>query len=101
MTKLFAIRKEGKVTIIELLAELDRLSVLVIKNQLTVLVKRGQKNFIINFSKIDSVSSAIVAAWVGMRNLVREHGGVNPYGTFELNLSQRLPNLEEKTDDNF
>ena len=74
MTDNFAIREEGKVTLIELLAELDRLSVLSIRNQLTELAKR-RKNFIINFSKSDYINSAIVGALVGMRNLVNERGG--------------------------
>jgi anti-anti-sigma factor len=74
MTDIFAIREEGKVTLIELLAELDRLSVLSIRNQLTELAKR-QKNFIISFSKSDYINSTIVGALVGMRNLVNERGG--------------------------
>jgi anti-anti-sigma factor len=75
MTDIFAIREEGKLTLIELLAELDRLSILAIKKKLAGLVKGRRKNFIINFSKIDSVSSTIVGALMGMRNLVSEHGG--------------------------
>jgi anti-anti-sigma factor len=75
MMDLFAIREEGKVTIIELLTELDRLSVLAIKNQLAELVKKRQKKFIINFDKIDFINSTIVGALVGMRNLIRGRGG--------------------------
>jgi len=75
MMDVFAIRKEGKVTIIELLTELDRLSVLAIKNQLAELVKKRRKKFIINFDKIDFINSTIVGALVGMRTLVRGRSG--------------------------
>jgi TnpA family transposase len=38
------------------------------------------------------------ADWRGLTPLFYHH--INPYGTFELNLEQRLPNLEEETDEN-
>jgi len=75
VTDVLAIREEGNVTLVELLSELDRLSVLSIKNQLTDLVKKKKKKFIINFSKIDYINSTIVGALVGMRNIVRESDG--------------------------
>jgi len=75
VTDVLAIREEGNVTLVELLSELDRLSVLSIKNQVTDLVKKRKKKFIINFSKIDFINSTIVGALIGMRNIVRERGG--------------------------
>jgi anti-anti-sigma factor len=92
VTDVLAIREEGNVTLVELLSELDRLSVLSIRNQLTDLVKKRRKKFIINFSKIDYINSTIVGALIGMRNIVRERGGdlilccVNPKirRTFDL-----------------
>jgi anti-anti-sigma factor len=92
VTDVLAIREEGNVTLVELLSELDRLSVLAIKNQLTDLVKKNKKKFIINFSKIDYINSTIVGALIGMRTMVRGSGGdlilccVNPKirRTFDL-----------------
>jgi len=70
-----AIREEGKVTLIELMAELDRLSVLSIKNHIAELVKKRRKKFIINFEKIDHINSTIVGALVGVRGQIRGRGG--------------------------
>jgi len=36
--------------------------------------------------------------WRGLTPLIHHH--INPYGTFELDMDQRLPNLEEKIDEN-
>ena len=75
MAEILVIREEGKVTIVELLSELDRLSVLSMKNQLTELVEKRRKKFILNFSNIDFINSTVVGALVGMRNMVRGRGG--------------------------
>jgi stage II sporulation protein AA (anti-sigma F factor antagonist) len=75
MAEVLAIREEGKVTIVELLSELDRLSVLSMKNQITELQKKRRKNFIISFSNIDHINSTIIGALVGIRDTVRRRGG--------------------------
>lgn len=92
MAELFTIREEEKVTLVELLAELDRLSVLSLKNQLTELAKKRRKKFILNFSKINHINSTIIGTLVGIRNTVQKRGGdlvlccVNPdiCRTFDL-----------------
>ena len=92
MAEVLAIREEGKVTIVELLSELDRLSVLSMKNQITELTKKRRKNFIINFINIDHINSTVVGALVGIRSTVKRRGGnlvlccVNPniQKTFDL-----------------
>ncbi len=91
MAEVLALREEGKVTIVELLSELDRLSVYAMKNQVTRLMKK-RKKFIINFSNIDHINSTIVGALVGIRDTVKRRGGdlalccVNPniQKTFDL-----------------
>ena len=75
MAEVLTIREEGKVTIVELLSELDRLSVLSMKNQLTELVKKRRKKIILNFSNIDHINSTVVGALVGMRDTVKRRGG--------------------------
>jgi anti-anti-sigma factor len=91
MAEVLSIREEGKVMIIDLLAELDRLSVYSMKNQVTGLMKKRQK-FIINFSNINHINSTIVGALVNLRDGVKNSGGnlvlcgVNPniQQTFDL-----------------
>jgi stage II sporulation protein AA (anti-sigma F factor antagonist) len=75
MSEVLAIKEEGKVTIVELISELDRLSVLSMKNQITELTKKRRKNFIINFSNIDHINSTVVGTLVGIRDTVRRRGG--------------------------
>ena len=75
MAEILAYREEGKVTIVELLSELDRLSVLSMKNQITELQKKRHKNFIINFSNIDHINSTIIGTLVGIRDTLRRRGG--------------------------
>jgi stage II sporulation protein AA (anti-sigma F factor antagonist) len=109
VTDVLAIREEGNVTLVELLSELDRLSVLSIKNQLTDLVKKRRTKFIINFSKIDRINSTIVGALVGMRNMVRGRGGdlilccVNPKirRTFDLIGTSQILKIYDTEEDLF
>ena len=76
MSEVFAVREEGKVAVIDLLSELDRLSVLSIKTQLRGLITKKRKNkFVINFDKIDYINSTIVGALVGIQHLARERNG--------------------------
>ena len=90
--EVFSIRDEGKVAVVELLAELDRLSVLSIKTQLRGLAtKKGRNKFIINFDKIEHINSTIVGALVGIQHLVRERGG-------DLVLSNVKPNIRRTFD---
>ncbi len=92
MAEVFTIREEGKVVVVELLSELDRLSVLSIKTQLRVLVTKKKKNkFIINFNKIDHINSTIIGALVGIQHLVRERGG-------DLVLCDVKPNIRRTFD---
>ena len=92
MAEVFTIREEGKVVVVELLSELDRLSVLSIKTQLRGLVTKKKKNkFIINFNKIDHINSTIVGALVGIQHLVRERGG-------DLVLCDVKPNIRRTFD---
>lgn len=76
MAEPFEIREEGKATVVELISELDRLSVFSIKTRLRELAKkRRHNNFIVNFSQIDHINSTIVGALVGVRTMAKEHGG--------------------------
>ena len=90
--EVFSIRDVGKVAVVELLAELDRLSVLSIKTQLRGLAtKKGRNKFITNFDKIEHINSTIVGALVGIQHLVRERGG-------DLVLSNVKPNIRRTFD---
>ena len=76
MAEVFNIRESGKVAIVDLMTELDRLSVLSIKTQLRGLVtKKGKNKFVINFENIDHINSTIVGALVGIQHLVRSQNG--------------------------
>lgn len=75
MAKLFAVREEGKVVIVDLLSGLDRLSVLSIKNHLKGLVAKKKNKLVINFDKIDHINSTVVGALVGIQNLARKRKG--------------------------
>jgi len=76
MAEIFTVREEGKVTVVDLLSELDRLSVLSIKNYLKGLVtKRKGRKFVINFDEIDHINSTIVGALVGIQHLSRRRKG--------------------------
>ena len=76
MAEVFTVREEGKVAVVDLLSELDRLSVLSIKTHLRGLVtKKGRNKFVINFDKIDHINSTIVGALVGIQHLARERNG--------------------------
>jgi len=76
MAETFAIREEGKATIVDILSELDRLSVFSIKTHLRNLVtKKRQNKFIVNFSKIAHINSTIVGALVGIQSQAKKHGG--------------------------
>jgi anti-anti-sigma factor len=107
MAELVSIREEGKVTVVEILSELDRLSVVSIKNQITELTKQKRKQFIINFSNIDHINSTIVGALVGIRDFLRKRSGdlvlccVSPdiHRTFDLiGASQILRIYDTETD---
>ena len=75
MAEILSTREEDNVTIVELLSQLDRLSVLSMKNQLTDLAKKKHKKFILNFGNIDHLNSTVVGALVGLRDMVRKRGG--------------------------
>lgn len=75
MAEDFAIRNEGKVTVVELLSELDRLSVLSIKTHIRTLTKKRRNKLIINFSQIKHINSTIIGALVGIQHLAKGHGG--------------------------
>jgi len=76
MADVFEIREQDKVTIVDLFAELDKLSVLSIKTQLRALAtKKKHNNFVINFSQIDHINSTIIGALVGIQHLAKGHGG--------------------------
>jgi len=93
MAEDFAIREEdNKVTVIEFLSELDRLSVLSMKTRLKGLAtKKKQNKFIINFSKIDHINSTVVGALVVIRSLAKEHSG-------DLVLCDVKPNIRRTFD---
>jgi anti-anti-sigma factor len=107
MAEILVMREEGKVTIVELLSELDRLSVLSMKNQITELTKKRRKNFIINFSNIDHINSTIIGALVGMRDTVKRRGGslvlccVNPniQQTFDLIGASQILSIYDTEED--
>lgn len=91
MAKPFEIREEGKVTVVELISELDRLSVLSVKTHLKDLAKkRRHNNFVVNFSKIDHINSTIVGALVGIRTTAKEHGGELVLCNVNSNISRTL-----------
>jgi len=75
VSEILAIREEGNITIVDLMSELDRLSVLSMKNQLAQLAKKRRKKFILNFGNIDHLNSTIVGALVGMRDMAKGRGG--------------------------
>jgi len=92
MAEAFTIREEDRVMVVELLSELDRLSVLSIKTRLRGLAtKKRQNKFIINFSKIDHINSTVVGALVMIRSLAKEHGG-------DLVLCDVNPNIRRTLD---
>ena len=107
MAEVMTIREEGKVTIVELLSELDRLSVLSMKKQITQLTKKRRKNFIINFSNIDHINSTVIGALVGMRDTVKRRGGdlalccVNPdiQKTFDLIGASQILSIYDTEED--
>ena len=75
MEEIIAIREEDNVTVVELLSQLDRLSVLSMKNQLTELASKRHKKFILNFGNIDHLNSTVIGALVGIRDTVKRRGG--------------------------
>jgi anti-anti-sigma factor len=75
MAEILTIREQDNVTIVELLSDLDRLSVLSMKNQVTELAKKRRKKFIIDFSNIDHINSTVVGTLVGMRDIARRRSG--------------------------
>ena len=99
MAEVFDIRESGKVAIVDLHTELDRLSVLSIKTQLRGLVMKKRKNkLIINFAHIERINSTIIGALVGLQHLIRGRDGmlalcgVNPsiHRTFDLVGASRI-----------
>jgi anti-anti-sigma factor len=103
MAEVLNIREEDNVTIVKIIAELDRLSVLSIKNQIAELAKKRKKKFIIDFSNVDHINSTVVGALVSMRDIARRRGGdlalcsVNPKirRTFDLIGASRILGIYE------
>lgn len=92
MADVCSIRETGKVVAVDILTELDRLSVLSIKNQLRALVnKKGKKLLLINFSRVDHINSTIVGALVSIQGMVRGKKG-------ELALCCVQPNVQRTLD---
>ena len=75
MDEVFRVREEGKVVVVDLISELDRLSVLSIKNEIRALLKRGRNKIVVNFANLDHINSTIVGALVTLQHLAKENGG--------------------------
>jgi len=75
MEEVYRVREEGKVVVIDLLSELDRFSVLAIKNEIRALLKRGRNRIVVNFKNLERINSTIVGALVTMQHLAKERGG--------------------------
>ncbi|MCD6506131.1 STAS domain-containing protein [Candidatus Poribacteria bacterium] len=75
MDEVFKIREVGKVIIVDLIGELDRFSVLSVKNEIRTLLKKGSSKLVVNFQNIDHINSTIIGALVTLQHLARENGG--------------------------
>jgi anti-anti-sigma factor len=75
MSAVFEIREVDKVVVIDLISELDRLSVLSVKNQVRALLKKGKSKLVVNFDKVDHINSTIIGTLVTLQHLAREKGG--------------------------
>jgi anti-sigma B factor antagonist len=107
MDKVFKLREVGKVVVIDLVGELDRLSVLSIKNEIRALLKKGRSRLVVNFQNIDHINSTIIGALVTLQHFARENGGDlrlcclmdNIRRTFDLIGASKILQIFDKEED--
>lgn len=76
MGEIFSVKKNGDVSVIEILKqEITMHEIEKVKKEFSDIIEKDSKNLLVNFSKLEFISSLVIAALVYLLNKVKERSG--------------------------